>query len=116
MYVTGQVLRSKKPGERMGSQLMMRVRRRCLACDAEQELIEPRSTDAIGPPCSSCRAPTERLAIVRDRLIPKDPHAVALGRLGGLKGGPARAKALSAQRRREIARQAIQTRWRRAKR
>jgi hypothetical protein len=33
----------------------------------------------------------------------KNRHAVALGRLGGEKGGPARAKALSAGRRREIA-------------
>ena len=33
----------------------------------------------------------------------KNRHAVALGRLGGEKGGPARAKALSARRRREIA-------------
>jgi len=92
------------------------VRRRCLVCDAEQELLEPSSTDDIGPPCSTCAAPTERIALLRDKLLPKDPHAVALGRLGGLKGGPARAKALTSQRRREIARRAIQTRWRRPKR
>lgn len=36
----------------------------------------------------------------------KNPHAVALGRLGGIKGGLARAKALSPRRRREIAKQA----------
>jgi hypothetical protein len=36
----------------------------------------------------------------------KNPHAVALGRLGGTKGGPARAKALGAKRRREIAQKA----------
>jgi hypothetical protein len=36
----------------------------------------------------------------------KNPHAVALGRLGGVKGGLARAKALSPRRRREIAKQA----------
>ncbi len=41
----------------------------------------------------------------------KNPAAVALGRLGGLKGGTARAKALSAKRRKEIARKAAQTRW-----
>jgi hypothetical protein len=35
--------------------------------------------------------------------VKKNPHAVALGRLGGLIGGPARAKALGAKRRREIA-------------
>jgi hypothetical protein len=42
----------------------------------------------------------------------KNPAAVALGRLGGKKGGPARAAKLSAERRREIARQAARTRWR----
>lgn len=36
----------------------------------------------------------------------KNPAAVALGRLGGLKGGKARAKALSKAKRREIARKA----------
>lgn len=41
----------------------------------------------------------------------KNPAAVALGRLGGLKGGPARKKKLSAKRRSEIARNAAQTRW-----
>jgi len=35
--------------------------------------------------------------------VKKNPHAVALGRLGGLVGGPARAKALGAKRRQEIA-------------
>jgi hypothetical protein len=41
----------------------------------------------------------------------KNPHAAALGRLGGLKGGRARAKALSAQERRTIARKAARARW-----
>lgn len=95
---------------------MRLVRRQCLVCDVEQELVEPTVTDDIGPPCSSCGAPTERIAVLRDRLVPKNPHAVALGRLGGVKGGPARAEALTPQRRREIARRAIQMRWRRAKR
>ena len=42
----------------------------------------------------------------------KNPAAVALGRLGGLKGGNARAKSLSAEKRSEIARKAAQKRWR----
>jgi hypothetical protein len=46
----------------------------------------------------------------RTRHVGKNPHAVALGRLGGAKGGPARAKALSARRRREIAIQAATAR------
>jgi len=41
----------------------------------------------------------------------KNPAAVALGRLGGLKGGKARAEKLSAKRRREIALKAAKTRW-----
>lgn len=41
----------------------------------------------------------------------KNPAAVALGRLGGKKGGPARAKKLSQQRRKEIAKKAAETRW-----
>ena len=42
----------------------------------------------------------------------KNPAAVELGRLGGLKGGPARAAKLSPERRREIARNAAHIRWR----
>ncbi len=45
----------------------------------------------------------------------KNPHAVALGRLGGQKGGVARAKKLSKKRRSEIASKAARTRWRNAK-
>ncbi len=41
----------------------------------------------------------------------KNPAAVALGRLGGLKGGPARKKKLSKKRRSEIARNAARARW-----
>ena len=41
----------------------------------------------------------------------KNPAAVALGRLGGLKGGPARAKKLSAKKRKEIAQKAAKSRW-----
>ena len=41
----------------------------------------------------------------------KNPAAVLLGRLGGLKGGKARAKRLSAKRRSEIACKAAMIRW-----
>lgn len=41
----------------------------------------------------------------------KNPAAMALGRLGGLKGGKARAASLSAKRRKEIAKKAIAARW-----
>jgi hypothetical protein len=41
----------------------------------------------------------------------KNPAAVALGRLGGLKGGNARAKKLSKKRLKEIASKAATARW-----
>ena len=41
----------------------------------------------------------------------KDPAAVSLGRRGGLKGGKARAAALTAQERSDIARKAAAARW-----
>jgi hypothetical protein len=41
----------------------------------------------------------------------KNPAAVALGRLGGLKGGLARAAKLSPERRLEISRKASAARW-----
>ena len=43
----------------------------------------------------------------------KNPAAVALGRLGGLKGGPARARKLSAKKRKSIAKKAAEARWKR---
>ena len=46
----------------------------------------------------------------------KDPHAVALGRKGGLKGGKARWEGVTAEQRREIARKAARARWGKAKR
>ena len=42
----------------------------------------------------------------------RNPHAVALGRLGGLKGGRARAERLSPEERSIIARKAAKARWR----
>lgn len=48
-----------------------------------------------------------------DKDAGKNPHAVALGRLGGATGGKARAEKLSARKRSEIARKAALTRWRR---
>lgn len=41
----------------------------------------------------------------------KNPAAVALGKLGGTKGGKARAEALSPAKRKAIAKKAAQTRW-----
>lgn len=41
----------------------------------------------------------------------KNPHAVALGKLGGAKGGKARAEALTKAQRIAIAKKAAKTRW-----
>jgi len=43
----------------------------------------------------------------------KNPAAVALGKLGGAKGGKARAPNLSASKRKAIAKKAARARWRR---
>lgn len=47
-------------------------------------------------------------------LPEKNPAAVALGRKGGQKGGPARAAKLTSEERSEIARKAVRARWDRA--
>lgn len=47
--------------------------------------------------------------------LAKNPAAVALGRRGGLKGGPARAAKLTPKRRSEIAQKAAQAHWAKVK-
>ena len=51
--------------------------------------------------------PKEQVA----ELPEKNPAAVSLGRLGGLKGGKARADTLTPERRKEIAKKAAKKRW-----
>lgn len=74
------------------------------------------------PKRSSTQKDTQQLArSVLDAIVPdaepvaalpeKNPAAVALGRLGGLKGGKARAESLSKKRRSEIATKAAAARW-----
>jgi hypothetical protein len=63
----------------------------------------------------------KRSSIQKDAIAPhaeqklvepqKNPAAVALGRLGGLKGGKARAAKLTAKKRSEIAKKAAAARW-----
>lgn len=64
--------------------------------------------EAIGEPLTERppEEPTEPKPVKE-----KNPAAVALGRLGGLKGGKARAERLSPEKRREIAKKAAQKRW-----
>ena len=53
----------------------------------------------------------DRVIEIHEKEPMKNPAAVALGKLGGPKGGVARAKALSPERRAEIAKLAAQRRW-----
>jgi hypothetical protein len=59
---------------------------------------------------------TNRLAkqIIDEATADKNPAAVALGRLGGLKGGKARAAKLSPEKRAEIAKSAASARWKKS--
>jgi hypothetical protein len=90
------------------------IRRGCTICDWEAQVVETGRED---PLCPWCYGPTERRTVlglvVPEHLRPgqKNPYAASLGRLGGLKGGPARAQKLSAKRRREIAAKAARARW-----
>jgi hypothetical protein len=91
------------------------VNRRCTICDWEAQLVE-RGTGE-DPLCPWCYGPTERTSVlglvIPEALRPgqKNPYASSLGRLGGLKGGPARAAKLSAKQRKEIASKAARARW-----
>jgi hypothetical protein len=78
------------------------------------------------PKRSSKQEDTQELArSILDQVVPdaepsppqknKNPAAVALGRLGGLKGGKARAEKLTAKRRAEIAKKAAVSRWKKIK-
>jgi hypothetical protein len=66
----------------------------------------------------------QSVAILTDTAPPEEEYneeaslraaAAALGRRGGLKGGPVRAERLSADRRSQIARTAAQARWKKEK-
>jgi hypothetical protein len=95
------------------------VKRHCEVCEWAALLIEPAGSTHL---CQWCRAPT-RVTVVIEQVeglsssgSGKNPYAAALGRLGGLKGGHARAAALSSKERQEIARKAANTRWARTRR
>jgi hypothetical protein len=124
----------KRPAKNSGtSDERMAVIRRCKVCEWEGELIE---SVGANPDCPWCHAPTEVKATLGAPITPgqgealpsdrwppadpprdktKNPHAAALGRLGGLKGGRARAKALTPGQRRRIASRAARARWEKQK-
>jgi hypothetical protein len=95
------------------------VTRRCRVCEWQGERLEAAEaqTDTDCPWCHAPSRVVRSVALVdRRRPLGLSAHAAALGRKGGLKGGRARAAALPAHRRRQIAQLAARARWsRRAK-
>jgi hypothetical protein len=73
--------------------------------------------DSVAEPKKrSGRKPAEDEEARAEPAQAKNPAAVSLGRLGGLKGGAARAASLTPKRRSQIARRAARARWTRRKR
>ena len=62
-------------------------------------------------PCHASPNPTVKEPAKKKAMPKKNPAAVALGRLGGLKGGKARAETLTAKERITIAKKAAKVRW-----
>jgi hypothetical protein len=93
----GRIARDKLPNAVYSSSMPKRSSKKK---DAEPQQIARRVLDAVVPD-----------AEVPRKKASKNPAAVALGRLGGKKGGPARAEKLSAAKRSEIASRAARARW-----
>lgn len=77
--------------------------------DSPKRLPRPRDANQLAKLMVDIAA-----GIADDRPLTEDGRdvaAVLLGRLGGLKGGNARAASLSAERRKEIAAKAARARW-----
>src|SRR5437762_1673883 len=66
-------------------------------------VLEAVTGEPVGPPPKEKAGPA------------KDPAAVALGRKGGLKGGPARAKKLGKKKLKKIGKAMAEARWKKAK-
>lgn len=69
---------------------------------------EKRPADVIGAAVMVGRIATGE---IEDTKTEKNPHAAALGKLGGEKGGKARAASLTAKERSRIAKKAAKARW-----
>ena len=90
------------------------IERKCRVCEWHAVVIG-RPGEMID--CPWCHGPTVEIGVHGQpaagsgKAGTKNPHAAELGRLGGLKGGPARAATLTAQQRRAIAIKAARARW-----
>lgn len=70
-----------------------------------------RSSTTPSDPNVAAKRLVDRLTRDGDTPPEKNPAAVALGRLGGKRGGKARAAKLTPERRSEIAKKAAEARW-----
>ena len=64
-----------------------------------------------GVTCADCLRIAGRTMPLPSPVVGKNPAAVALGHLGGLKGGPARAAKLTADQLSEIGKKGAAARW-----
>lgn len=107
---------AKRPVKKKRQPDYQQVARKILdavAPDAEPKAIKP----AKAPPRPKGKqdaADVDRAAGEGMAQPQKNPAAVALGRLGGLKGGKARAAKLSPAKRKAIAKKAASARWKKA--
>jgi hypothetical protein len=77
-------------------------------------IMPKRSSKTLDPMKNALRVVEEAIGEPlhpKPRKPRKNPHAVALGRKGGLKGGAARAANLTPEQRSEIAQAAAKARW-----
>ena len=90
------------------------LKRLCYAQDMEKKDVNQTAfsvvQQATGDNAANADPPGE--SDQNQKTSSKNTAAIALGRLGGLKGGPARAKKLTDEQRREIASKAANARWR----
>ena len=75
----------------------------------------PHRTSITDDPNEAAFRGVQALIEQSEELDGKNPAAVALGRLGGLKGGKARAAKLTPEQRRAIAQKAARSRWAKSK-
>jgi hypothetical protein len=106
---------AKKPAKKKRQpdyQQIARKVRDVVAPDAEPKVIKPAKKPAAPKPKQDA-ADIERAAGEGMVTQPheKNPAAVSLGRLGGLKGGKARAAKLTPAKRKAIAKKAAAKRW-----
>jgi hypothetical protein len=84
-----------------------------LCYDFPMKKIKGKHLDFCQIACAVVEAATDESEPVEEPDI-RNPHAVALGTLGGQKGGKARAEKLTPEQRKEIAQIAAQARWKKS--